>query len=55
MNFFKRVGGKAWNVGLVEYLALFDNVFNKFNNTGARMLHSSYHMTIEMLKYRILV
>ena len=31
-------------------LSLFRNEFNKFNNTGARMLHSIYHMTSELLK-----
>ena len=24
--------------------------FNKFNNTGARMLYSIYHMTLKLLK-----
>ena len=27
--------------------SLFLNEFNKFNNTGARMLDSSYHMTLK--------
>ena len=31
--------------GLPSILSLFRNEFNKFNNTGARMLHSIYHMT----------
>ena len=31
--------------GLPSILSLFCNEFNKFNNTGARMLDSIYHMT----------
>ena len=27
----------------------FRNNFNKFNNTGARMLDSIYHMTLKLL------
>ena len=34
---------KLW--GLPSILSLFRNEFNKFNNTGARMLDSIYHMT----------
>ena len=30
---------------LPSILSLFHNEFNKFNNTGARMLDSIYHMT----------
>ena len=50
---FLNESGGAWNVGLVEHLALFGNEFDKFSSTRARMFYSSYHMTIEMLKYRI--
>ena len=31
--------------GLPRILSLFRNSFNKFNNTGARMLDPIYHMT----------
>ena len=31
--------------GLPSTLSLFCNEFNKFNNIGARMLYSFYHMT----------
>ena len=31
--------------GLSRILSLFRNKFNKFNDTGARMLDSIYHMT----------
>ena len=36
--------------GLPSILSLFHNKFNKFNNTGARMLDSIYHMTFKLLK-----
>ena len=32
--------------GLLSILSLFRNEFNKFNNTGARVLGSIYHMTL---------
>ena len=35
--------------GLPSILSLFHNEFNKFNNTGARMLDSFYHMTLKLL------
>ena len=35
--------------GLPSNLYLFRNEFNKFNNTGARMLDSIYHMTLRLL------
>ena len=31
--------------GLPNILLLFQNKFNKFNNTGARMLDPIYHVT----------
>ena len=31
-------------------LSLFHNKFNKFNNTGARMLDSIYHMSLKFFK-----
>ena len=34
--------------GLLSILSLFRNDFNKFNNTGARMLDSIYHMTLRL-------
>ena len=33
--------------GLQSILSLFHNELNKFNNTGARMLDSIYHMTLK--------
>ena len=35
--------------GLLSILSLFRNKFDKFNNTGARMLDSVYHMTLKLL------
>ena len=34
--------------GLPSILSLFQKEFNKFNNTGARMLASIYHTTLEL-------
>ena len=36
--------------GLLSILSLFRNEFNKFNNTGARMLDSIYPMALYYLK-----
>ena len=35
--------------GLPSILSLFRHEFNKFNNTGTRMLDSIYHMTLRLL------
>ena len=35
--------------GYPNILSVFRNEFNKFNNTGARMLDSIYHMTLRLL------
>ena len=35
--------------GLPSISFLFRNELNKFNNTGARMLDSTYHMTLRLL------
>ena len=40
--------------GLPSILLLFRNDFNKFNNIGARMLDSIYHMTLKLIRIRIL-
>ena len=37
--------GKRKMRGLPSVLSLFRNLFNKFNNTGALMCNSIYHMT----------
>ena len=38
---------------LPRKLSPFLTEFNKFNNTGARMLDSVYHMTLILIKNRI--
>ena len=38
---------KIW--GLLSILSLFHKKFNKFNNTGAQMLDSIYHLTLKLL------
>ena len=40
--------------GLPSILSLFPNKFNKFNNTGARVLVSIYHRTLKLIKTYIL-
>ena len=39
--------------GLPSILSLFRNKFNKFNNTGARMLDSIYYMTLTLFLFHI--
>ena len=39
--------------GLSSILSLFRNEFNKFNNTGARMLDSIYYMTLTLFLFHI--
>ena len=41
--------------GLPTILLLFHNEFNKFNNAGAQMLNSIYHITLKLLKNSIFV
>ena len=43
-----RKSDKMW--GMPSILLLFRIEFNKFNNTGARMLNSIYHMTLKLIK-----
>ena len=43
------LGKKDKMQGLSSILAFFRNMFNKFNNTSARMLDSIYHMTLRIL------
>ena len=35
--------------GLPSILSLYRNEFNQFNNTGARILDSIYHLTLKLL------
>ena len=53
LNVFKELGKRDKMRGLPSILSLFRDVFNKFNNTGARMLDSIYHITLKLIKNRI--
>ena len=44
LNLLNEMGKSDKMRGLPSILSLFRNECNKFNNTGARMLDSSYHM-----------
>ena len=52
-NLLKELGKRDKMQGLPSILSLFRNEFNKFNNTGARMLDSIYHMILKLIKNRI--
>ena len=45
LNLLKDFGKRDKMRGLPSIYLFIRNVFNKFNNTGARMLDSIYHMT----------
>ena len=45
LNLLNELGKRDKMRGLPSILSLFRNEFNKFNNTGARMLDSIYHTT----------
>ena len=49
LNLLNELGKRDKMRGLPSILSLFRNEFNKFNNTGARMLDSIYHMTLRLL------
>ena len=50
LNLLIELGKRDKMRGLPSILSLFHNVFNKFNNTRARMLvYSFYHMTLRLL------
>ena len=49
LNLLNELGKSAEMRGLPGILLLFRNDLNKFNNTGARMLDSIYHMTLKLL------
>ena len=54
LNILNKLGKRDKIRGLPSILSLFHNKFNKFNNTGARMLDSIYHMALKLIKYLIL-
>ena len=45
LNLLNELGKRDKMRGLPSVLSIFRNEFNKFNNTGALMLDSFYHMT----------
>ena len=45
LNLLNELGKRDKNVSI---LSLFRTKLNKFNNTGARMLDSFYHMTLKL-------
>ena len=45
LNLLHELGKRDKMRGLPSIFSLFRNEFNKFNNTGARMLDSIYQMT----------
>ena len=47
IEFNKRVGEKGKMQGFAEHLSVFYNEFHDFNNTGAWMQNSIYHMTLK--------
>ena len=48
LNLLNKLGERDKMRGLQSILSLFCNEFNKFNNTGAQMLDSIYHMTLKL-------
>ena len=50
LNLLNELGGKVIKCEACRaFYHFFCNEFNKFNNTGARMLDSIYHMTLRLL------
>ena len=48
LNLLKELRKRDKMQGLSSILSLFNKEFNKFNNTGAQMLDSIYHMTLKL-------
>ena len=46
LNLLNKLGKKIICKALPSILSVFPNEFNKFNNTGAQMQDSIYHMTL---------
>ena len=55
LNLLNEFGKSDKMRGLPSILSLFRKEFNEFNNTGARMLDSIYHMTLKLIKNPFLV
>ena len=54
LNLLSEMGKSDKMQGLPSILSLSRNEFKKINNTGARMLDSVYHMTLKLVKNRII-
>ena len=48
LNLLNELGEKIRCEALPSILSVFPNEFNKFDNTGARMQDSIYHMTLKL-------
>ena len=48
LNLLNKLGKRDQMRGLSIILSLFRNELSKFNNTGARMLDSIYHMPLRL-------
>ena len=53
LNLLNELGKSDKMLGLPSILSLFCYKFDKFNNTGAQMLDSVYHMTLKLIKNHI--
>ena len=47
-NLFNELGKSEKMQGLQSLLSFFRNQFNKFNKTGAQLIDSIYHMSLEL-------
>ena len=54
LNLLNKLREKDKMLNVLSILSLFCNSLNKFNNTGAQMLDSIYHMTLKLLIHHIL-
>ena len=53
LNLLNKLGKNDKMRGLSNVLSLLRNEFDQFNNTGARMFDSVYHVTLKLFCYRI--
>ena len=53
LNLLNELGKSDNTRGLLSILSLFRQVSDKFNNTGALMIDSTYHLTLKLLKIGI--
>ena len=49
LNLLNELRNRDKKQSLLIILSLFRNKFNKFDNTGARILDSIYHMTLRLV------